>query len=503
MILRKPYAFLIKYFKIIHIVMFFLFAYLVFLIRPIYIFFLESISGNNYMYFENIANRYVPPIVFIVVLVIMVLAIAIFFLMRKKEKPVLFYKLTIVYTFVLLVTLIYFYFFFKSLNNTNYAPLRIVVNRDIIMILYYLNFIFVGFSFIRAFGFDIKKFSFDKDRKELQMDAADREEYEVNINVEKEDILNYVNKQKREFKYYFMENSRFFIIVGSILILSLTLYFGYSHFVINKVYREKNNVTIGNITYTVNKSFVTNIDKYGKKMDNNFLIVYLNIKNNGNKTTLNDQQFRLNINNNYYYPATSSCDYFNDLGICYNDPEIASNSNKEYIIAYKLESKISKPYFEILKNKKNYQYSKVALSYKTSQKEIINYEINNTFNINDISIEVRNYSILNKTSYVYEECNNNSCNKYTKVVIPKLGDRVLKLTISNLDKLSDDFVKNYFGLKYRNNILYGSDIEILSRYNNDIYLGIPSMVHDEDRLSLVINTRDREYDVLLKEGKNE
>ena len=29
------------------------------------------------------------------------------------------------------------------------------------------------------------------------------------------------------------------------------------------------------------------------------------------------------------------------------------------------------------------------------------------------------------------------------------------------------------------------------------------MVHDEDRLSLVINTRDKEYDVLLKEGKNE
>lgn len=503
MILRKPYAFLIKYFKIIHIVMFFLFAYLVFLIRPIYIYFADSISGNNYMYFENIASRYVSPILFIVVIVIMILAIAIFFLMRKKEKPILFYKLVILYTFVLLVVLIYFYFFFKSLNNTTYAPLRLVINRDIIMILYYLNFLYVGFSFIRAFGFDIKKFSFEKDRKDLKLEDADNEEYEVNINVEKEDVAHYFNRQKREFKYYFMENSRFFIIVGVVLIVSLSLYFGYNHFIANKVYSEKDSVTIGNITYTINKSLVTNIDKYGKKMDNNYLIAYLNIKNNGSKVTLNDQQFRLNIKDTYYYPGISSCDSFNDLGECYHDNEIGSNTNKEYIIVYKLEGKPSKMYFEILKNQKNYQYSKVKLSYKTSQKETINYEINKEFSINNISLQVKDFSITSKTSYVYEECYSKVCNKYTKMVIPKLGDKVLKITITNLSQLSDDFLKNYLGIKYRNNILYGSDINILARNNEDVYLGIPSLVHDEDRLLLIINTRDTEYDILLKEGKSE
>ena len=57
--------------------------------------------------------------------------------------------------------------------------------------------------------------------------------------------------------------------------------------------------------------------------------------------------------------------------------------------------------------------------------------------------------------------------------------------------------------QYRNNILYGSDINILARNNEDVYLGIPSLVHDEDRLLLIINTRDTEYDILLKEGKSE
>ena len=502
MILRKPYAFLIKYFRLIHIIMFILFTYLVFAIRPIYIFFANYISGNSYMYFDGIASKYVPVLLFIVVIVIMALAIGIFFLMRKKEKPVLFYKLVIIYTSVLFISLVYFYFFFSSLHNTNYAPLRIVINRDIILVIYLINFIYVGFSFIRAFGFDIKKFSFEKDRKELKLEEGDREEYEVNVNLEKEDILHYFNRQKREFKYYFMENSRFFIIVGIIVITSLLLYFGYNRFVINRIYQEKQSVNINNISYKVNKSLITSIDKYGRNTDSNFLIVYFNIKNIGKKITLNDQQFRININGDYYYPS-SSCDLFEDLGECYHDYDIGSSSEKDYILAYKLEKNPRKIYFEILKKKNGYEYSKVLLSQKKENREIVNYRMGEEFSINDINLKVYDYRMIDKTSYVYEECHNNQCVNYTKIVNPKLGERVLELKISNLNKLSDDFLNNYIGLKYRNNILYGSDIEILSRNNDSVYLSITRMVHDEDKMVLTINSRNKEYDVLLKEGLNE
>ena len=67
MILRKPYAFLIKYFKIIHIIMFIFFSYLVFSLRKIYMFFVNYIKTNNYIYFENMAKEYVTPIMFIMV----------------------------------------------------------------------------------------------------------------------------------------------------------------------------------------------------------------------------------------------------------------------------------------------------------------------------------------------------------------------------------------------------------------------------------------------------
>ena len=113
MILRKPYAFLIKYFRLIHIIMFVFFIYLVFALREIYIFFKDYIGGNGYMYFENMASKYVSPWLLGIVILLFVLAISIFYLMRKKEKPVLFYRLVMGYTVILLGVLIYYYFFFK------------------------------------------------------------------------------------------------------------------------------------------------------------------------------------------------------------------------------------------------------------------------------------------------------------------------------------------------------------------------------------------------------
>lgn len=504
MILRKPYAFLIKYFKLIHLLMLVLFTYLIFALRPIYIFTLDYINGNNNMYFDNMASKYIPSHLFIIVIVVLALSIGIFFLMRKKEKPVLFYKLAIIYSILLLFALIYFYFFFKSLSTTNYNNLRIVINRDIIAILYYLNFLFVGFTFIRTSGFDIKKFSFDKDRRELKLEETDSEEYEVDFKLEKEDVVNYFNRQKRELKYYVEENSKILKILLGLALISIMLYFVYDRFVVNKIYQENANISIGNITYNVRKSLISTYDKYGKEItdENNFLVVYITISNNGNKQTLSDQQFRVNVNDVYYYPLVSYCGMFDDLGTCYHDINIGSNSKQDYIMVFKLEKNYSNAYFEILKSKKNYQYSKVKLNIEKISKEIKNYVKGDVVNINNDEFQVINHNLLNKTTYKYESCINNKCSLYTKIVKPKLGNQILAIEINNLEKLSDEYLKNYIGLKYRDNILYGSDLEVVDRHHDMLYLSIPTLVHEEDKLVLIINARSIEYDILLKEGIN-
>ena len=59
MIIRKPYAFLIKYFKIIHIILFISMTFLLFKTRNIYMFFREYLLTGTYIYTENMVFQYV------------------------------------------------------------------------------------------------------------------------------------------------------------------------------------------------------------------------------------------------------------------------------------------------------------------------------------------------------------------------------------------------------------------------------------------------------------
>ena len=81
MILRKPYAFLIKYFKLIHICLFILFGYLLFKLRDIYIFFKEYVKNDVYTYIENMASEYIGLPLFLIAIFVLISGIAIFYLM--------------------------------------------------------------------------------------------------------------------------------------------------------------------------------------------------------------------------------------------------------------------------------------------------------------------------------------------------------------------------------------------------------------------------------------
>ena len=500
MILRKPYAILIKYFKIIHIIMFVMFSYIVFVLRKIYTFFSDYVKSGNFTYFEDMTTRYIPTIIFFLVILLLTFGICIYLLMRRKDKPVLFYKLVIGFSSILLVAFIYFFVFFKSLDTSVYDPLRIVINRDIILFLYIINFFFVIVSFIRGFGFDIKKFSFDKDKKELNLEESDSEEYELNVKIEKEEVANYINKQKREFGYYVKENSLVLTIVGVAILLGIMVFLYLNFFVWNKIYHEGDNVKIGKLIYNVNESHITNIDKYGKVLskDNDYLVVNLSITNNEGTGYLDKQALRIHIQDQYYYPQISTCDMFSDVGECYKNQQLKINTKYDYILVYKLSKEHKKIYMEILKNKGDeYHYSKISLTPKVYEQQIGNHAMNDTLTINNNSFIIKRYELSNKTSYLYEECISEKCDNYVKMVSPKVGEIVLSLEIDNLEKLSDDFLKSAFGLKYNNKTLYGDDVKYIDKHDNMLYFSVPSNIQNINNLVLTITTRSKIYEITL------
>ena len=504
MILRKPYAILIKYFKIIHILMFLSFGYLVFSLRKIYIFFANYIKTSNFTYVENMVDIYVPWILIIIVVVLLVLSISILLLMNKKEKPVLFYKIMICYCVFLLVILIYYMTFFRSLDNTLYDPLRIAVNRDIILFAYIFNFFFVAFTFIRGFGFDIKKFSFDRDKKELNLEESDSEEYELNVKIEKEDIKSFLNRHKRELKYYLKENKLILTIICVIIVVVGGVYIYYNKAVVNKEYTQDDYVTIGKLIYHVNSSRISNIDKYGEEFgeDNDYLIINLSITNNERNGHLDPEALRVHIDDEYYYPM-SNCDLFNDMGNCYNNQELKTDADNNFILVYRIKKEHSDIFFEILKHKGDeYQYSKVKLSYTVDEiKEETIYD--NEFRVGEYLYKIMNASLSDKVSYQYEECIDDKCTSYIKKLIPNTGTSILTIEFDNIGGLSNDFLNNSFGVSYYNKVYNGKDIELLDIHDNTVYYSLPIYVQSIDNVKLFVMVRPIKYNFILQGETNE
>ena len=97
MIIRKPYAFLIKYFQVIHIIVFIFMTY--------------------YTYIPNMVLNYINISMIILSISLVGLLLLIFFLMKQKEKKVLYYLLGTIYYFL---SFVLYLFFLRVFNNLEY-----------------------------------------------------------------------------------------------------------------------------------------------------------------------------------------------------------------------------------------------------------------------------------------------------------------------------------------------------------------------------------------------
>ena len=198
MIIRKPYAFLIKHFKIIHIGIFLIFGYLLLSFRDWYTFFKNVIVNNNYSGGMGLEGKYTSFFLLFAIILLIFLAFSMYFLMKKKNKPVLFYQIVMGYGVLALLFFFVYRGYFASVGSDIFSSRTLVLYRDSSLIIYVPAYAFVAFSFVRAFGFDIKKFSFEKDKKELNITSSDNEEVELNINVDKDKIVNSIRRERRQ-----------------------------------------------------------------------------------------------------------------------------------------------------------------------------------------------------------------------------------------------------------------------------------------------------------------
>ncbi len=537
MILRKPYAFLIKKFKLIHLALTFLLAIIAYKTNELYSFFVDYIKQSSYLkiYIEPKMTS-VAWYLYLLVLLVVGIFIAIFVLMNRKKKPTKYYLVSIIfYSLLIIVYILASSQMFSLLQQQ--GNLKIVtLARDLLRVFYYGQFIFIIIALLRTIGFNVKKFDFQNDLKEMNILEEDSEEFEVGIELDSNDYRTKLRRAIRIVKYVVNENKLLLIILGSALSIYIVVSLILNVFVYNRMYREGETIKLGNFNVKVLKSYETtkaynnvDISENGKYI---YYVVETQIKNTSKKdlkfnrsaVSLKAEEYTSYETNNKAFP------YFIDLGVGYYEQSIKAASTEKYLFVFKVDSSFvgNQKIFRILKNTTTedgetvYNYASVKIKPKNTdeQEEISNVSLNQTLSVKDsivgnFDLTIESIEFVDKVEFPYKETINEKEYQFTGVMVPDYSDyygkKILKMKAKlNYDgssapneKITTNFLGNFGHITYLKNGKKSSNpfsiIERSTTKDDEYkYFEVYEKVVDADNIWLELIIRDKKYVYKLK-----
>ena len=511
MIVRKPYAFLIKNFRLIHFFMLLLAGYLLYRTNIAYNFFDDYSSTRQFIESSTLIHDTVPIIIIIFAFILTFMSISIIILFRKKDKPTLFYIASVIFYVALSVLLIFSRNAMTTIILEGIDPRISRLLRDMWLIALILQIALVSFYLIRALGFDIKKFNFGEDIHQFQIEAEDNEEIELVSKFDKDKAKIKAQMQKEELRAFYAENKAMIIAILVILIVVIPGVFAARYLIANKKYSENEIIKLGKFELKIVDTYLTKKDYKGNqifKNDNSFLVVKFNINN-----LVEEQRgiilnyLRVEANDTVYRPNLTYYEKLKDLGTGYNGQEI-SNTSKDYIAVYVIKdsdinNKMMVRYADRLTvkdNEVNALYYRVIIDPENldSTYKTVNIDMNQSLQMNKENLKITRLSIKDKFTYEVGD--------KTKYIINSLGLVMAMDYEFSGDMNVVEFLKNYGSLRYTaNGKKYTEDINIItpSGYNTDtLYLAINENIKDAESINLVLKLRNIEYIYNLME-KNE
>lgn len=506
MIIRKPYAFFIKNFRLFHILFLFLSFILLLNTISLYEFFHKYIS-NGAVILTSFEVSSVLVNYFWIFFLLIGLCIVTGVLIYKK-KTVKFYIIQIlIYTSLL--------FLFLFCNNTLQELIRYLVDIRLIKALHDILFVFcimqsisVVLLFTRAASFDIKKFDFDKEYNLLVADESDREEVEVAFDLDINTLKTKFNKISRNLKYFYLENKlislilmglfSFIFIIGIILYIKTTSYTNINGNVINKgVYKLE-----------YKGFYLDDSDISNNIIDDNslFIIVDVDIKTSSSKP-FPTANLMLSVDNNVYVPNSSYNQYFEDFGAGYKTHEIKKEGR--YYFVYRVPSYTTLEEVKLVYYNNDKYYLK-NVNYIDLTKDINNgsFGIGDKVKINSSVIGTSDF-VINEVSfkerflvpYIYKIGNTNY--KSSFYVSPSISGNfdksVIRIDSNNCD-LINDYGKIYYG---NNNDLNEAKVSLkqiknIKKSYDFCYYETDKEVIDSSDVLLKINIRGNIYNYYLK-----
>ena len=334
MILRRPYAFLIKHFRLIHLILFVLLGYITYKANNMLSFFKEYISNNGNLVFNS--SEYISYYIYVAIIFIVIISLVVFLLMRYKKKPKLFYIILSIVSIISGILFIYLYNNIKVLEVSIVSGRQIRLLRDISNINFWVLLITCIPVLIRGLGFDIKKFNFNSDLQELKLDKEDSEEVEVSIDLSSDGVKRTGRKIFRELKYYYLDNKLILNIIFIIIGIVLVFMYPFNRYVVNRDLSEGEVLGTNNFNIKINDSFISDRNRISK--DNSYVILKISVIGKTSKYKLDLDELVLSSKNNNYIPSLKYYLYFSDIGKGYRNNVLSTSEYNEYILVYNIKN---------------------------------------------------------------------------------------------------------------------------------------------------------------------
>ena len=529
MIIRKPFAFLVEKFKILHFIVLIPCIYLIYMFWRLSDFFNTFVVDGYITTIADVASKYYSFLMVLACIVIFIFNALVTSLFKRKNKYHIPYLiLTIIYFAIFIITL----FIPGLLHSAELSELQSstsLIIRGLMSIVFYIEIISTIFFILLAFGLNIKTGEFTDIRDEINLDEEDSEEVEINIKSDDYKVKRFIRRYIREIKYYVIENKNIFKVLGIILAVVIVFFLGKFILSLNRTVRVDQTFGYSNFSISFNSSVLSTLDYNGNEISKGkiYLANKVSVTNRTNGLlTLATDDFCLEIAGDCYYPKLDRSGKFIDLAKPYYAEQIGGGKSYEYVLVYELDESLAKARYKVkildsLTYKKNEvipKYKEITLTpaFSDTINNVGTYSLNDEINLSNTNLLntrllVKNYEISQYFRYNYEYCYNENCSDSQDAIAASFGKYFIILDAEfNLDENSsyskyklgsNDFFEDFTDVEYKlNDNTYTLDVKDVTpkKVNDKLVLEVNSSIKDAEEINLIITVRDKRYILKLK-----
>lgn len=547
MIIRKPFAFIVEKFKLLHFIVLIPCIYLIYMFWRISDFFNTFVSDGYVTTIADVGGKYFSFLMVITTVIVIIFATLFTILFKRKNKFYLPYLLVLIIYLIVLGTCLFLPGLLHSAEVASLESSSSLIVRGVVSILFYSQIVSGLVIILLSFGFDVRTGDFLDIKEEINLDEDDSEEVEINLKSDDYKAKRFARRYAREIKYYIIENKNIFKVLGIILGVVIVFFAGKFILSLNRSVKVDQSFSYSSFNLSFNSSVLSTLDYNGNVIRKGkiYLASKVTVTNRTNGLlALATYDFCLEVDDDCYYPVLDKSGKFIDLAKPYYGEQIGKNSTNEYVLVYELDESLIKNKYKIkvldsLTYKKNdvipkYKEVVVTPAFSDSIKNVGTYNLNDEIDLagttlKNTKLKVTKADISQYYRYSYFECKSDDCDVdsctdesenckklqdavaagYSKYFVIMDGEFTLdeNSSYSKYKLGSNDFFGDFATINYRikdndGNVVVNNYTGVKNatpkKSKGKIILEANSVIKDATEIDLVLTIRNQRYTLKLK-----